>query len=59
MIIAYNTLDDLGAGDDGNESEEANQESENRGIVILDATCAPQNINYLQDINLPNEARGS
>ena len=25
--------------------------------MILDATCAPQNISYPQDINLLNEAR--
>lgn len=29
----------------------------NSGTMILDATCAPQNIAYPQDINLLNEAR--
>ena len=27
------------------------------GTLILDATCAPQNISYPQDVNLLNEAR--
>ena len=31
--------------------------TENKGTLILDATCAPQNIRFPQDINLPNEAR--
>ena len=30
---------------------------ENKGTLILDATCVPQNIAYPQDINLLNEAR--
>ena len=29
----------------------------NSGTLILDATCAPQNISYPQDVNLLNEAR--
>lgn len=53
MIIAYNAPDDpppTGGGD--------NEESEkNSGTLILDATCAPQNISYPQDVNLLNEAR--
>lgn len=57
MIIAYNIPDDPGPGDGDKESEETVQESENRGTVILDATCAPQNITYPQDVNLLNEAR--
>ncbi len=32
-------------------------ESENEGTLILDATCAPQNIKYPQDIELLNESR--
>ena len=31
--------------------------SKNSGTLIIDATCAPQNIKYPQDINLLNEAR--
>jgi len=53
MVIAYNAPDDpppTGGGD--------NEESEkNSGTLILDATCAPQNISYPQDVNLLNEAR--
>jgi len=30
---------------------------ENKGDIIIDATCAPQNIRYPQDISLLNEAR--
>lgn len=54
MIIAYNAPDDLpptGGGDDNEES------ATNSGTFILDATCAPQNISYPQDVNLLNEAR--
>ena len=70
MIAAYNAPDDptdgdsdnSNSGDSGNtETTNADQagstESENKGTLILDATCAPQNISYPQDINLLNEAR--
>lgn len=51
--------------DDGNEdgnntSEQSGNlknETENRGTLIVDATCAPQNIRFPQDIELLNEAR--
>lgn len=54
MIIAYNSPDvppPTGGGDDTEEDET------NAGTLILDATCAPQNISYPQDVNLLNEAR--
>ena len=58
MIIAYNTPDDPGAGGGGGKgSDIAPDRLENRGTIILDASCAPQNISYPQDINLLNEAR--
>ena len=58
MIIAYNTPDDPGPGDgDGSDLGGETEESANSGTIILDATCAPQNISYPQDINLLNEAR--
>ena len=57
MIIAYSTPDDLGPGSGGELSDESDEGCENRGTVILDATCAPQNISYPQDVNLLNEAR--
>lgn len=56
MIAEYNSPQDPppgGGGDDGDESSV----TENSGTVILDATCAPQNISFPQNINLLNEAR--
>lgn len=54
MIIAYNAPEDPPpTGGEG-----INEESgTNSGTLILDATCAPQNISYPQDVNLLNEAR--
>ena len=57
MIIAYNTPDDPGPGSGGETPAGSPEESENSGTIILDATCAPQNISYPQDVNLLNEAR--
>ena len=57
MIIRYNHPDDPGPGR-GDASKSGEEESSgNSGTLILDATCAPQNIAYPQDINLLNEAR--
>ena len=65
MIIEYNMPDD--SDDDNNDSGSGTGEnaviveeydtSKNSGTLIIDATCAPQNIKYPQDINLLNEAR--
>jgi hypothetical protein len=38
-------------------TENQEKEKENIGTLIVDATCAPQNIKYPTDINLLNEAR--
>ena len=68
MIVAYNDPDDSSDDDSnggGNSADNTNTENdkqsacepENEGTLILDATCAPQNIAYPQDINLLNEAR--
>ncbi len=58
MLIAYNTPDNPEPGDGGgNDSDAALNEPKNSGTIILDATCAPQNINYIQDVNLLNEVR--
>lgn len=58
MIIAYNTPDDdPPAGGSGGDGESDDTPVENKGTLILDATCAPQEIAYPQDINLLNEAR--
>lgn len=41
----------------GETSPEPSEHSDNKGTLILDATCAPQNIAFPQDIQLLNEAR--
>lgn len=41
-----------GGADEGSDAQE-----DNKGTLILDATCAPQNIEFPQDINLLNETR--
>ena len=60
MIIKYNLPDDPGNGasSGGTDHPEGSDDpAENKGTLILDATCAPQNIAYPQDISLLNEAR--
>ena len=66
MIIEYNSQqnyqdddNDDGSGDVGQSEQhhDSSDDSENAGTLILDATCAPQNIKYPQDIELLNEAR--
>ena len=63
IIIAYNAQQDddnsdAGSGDVGrSDQQDSATGSENTGTLILDATCAPQNIKYPQDIELLNEAR--
>jgi len=37
--------------------DDGNKEESNKGDLIVDATCAPQNIRYPQDLSLLNEAR--
>lgn len=44
-------------GGDGESKTEPEQEPENKGTLMLDATCAPSNIRYPQDFSLLNEAR--
>ena len=41
----------------GTAETDNSQASENRGTLMLDATCAPSNIRYPQDFSLLNEAR--
>lgn len=63
MIAEFNSIDDDHHSDGGNGTDESNkpensgEDSKNEGTLILDATCAPQNISYPQDVNLLNEAR--
>ena len=58
MIIAFNTPDDP-TPSGGKPTDEATpaEGEENTGTLVLDATCAPQNIKYPQDVSLLNEAR--
>ena len=44
-------------GKDVSQRVSARQVSDNKGTLILDATCAPVNIRYPQDVSLLNEAR--
>lgn len=46
MILDYNRSDDLGPGSGTDVTEEASAKKKNSGTIILDATCAPQNISY-------------
>jgi len=69
LIIEYNTpiednepeSSDEESSDDpsvsGKQLEEKKPESDNKGTLILDATCAPQYIRFPQDISLLNEGR--
>ena len=63
MIIEYNTQkndhDDDDHDGDANDSDHHGKTdaSANAGTLILDATCAPQQIKYPQDFELLNEAR--
>ena len=60
MILDYNSPDDPGDDDpNGSPSGSPDESSSksNSGTLMLDATCAPQNIEYPQDINLLNQSR--
>lgn len=41
----------------GGDYERGDMQEDNKGTLILDATCAPQNIKFPQDSNLLNETR--
>lgn len=57
MILAFNTPDDPTPGGGSAPDTAGTDIGENAGTLILDATCAPQNISFSQDVNLLNEAR--
>ena len=63
IIIGGDDGDPAAGGDDGDptaggwEADGAGVEGGNAGTLILDATCAPQDIRYPQDVSLLNEAR--
>ena len=44
-------------GSGGGDDPESQQATENKGQLILDATCAPADIHYPTDVRLLNEAR--
>ena len=56
-----NDSGDSGNDGDGGQAEESqddeSKEEKNEGTMILDATCAPQNIRFPTDASLLNEAR--
>ena len=55
LIIAKAVRKDESYNDNDDDSDES--EPPNSGSLIVDATCAPQNIRYPQDTSLLNEAR--
>ena len=59
MIIVYNHPDDHtpGGTTESADPESPVEGSDNKGTLILDATCVTQYIAFPQDINLLNEAR--
>ena len=60
MIIRFNHPNDpnppSGSGDPADHKEQEEQR-QNKGTLMIDATCAPQYIAFPQDINLLNEVR--
>ncbi len=56
MIAEYNTPNDP-PPTGGNGDDASNGNHGNYGTLILDATCAPQQISFPQDVNLLNEGR--
>ncbi len=60
MIIENNKHDDdntPSGGNDNGSSDKDESDNGNAGTMIIDASCAPQKIEFPQDINLLNEAR--
>lgn len=49
--------DEVEDEDDDDDSDNHSEAGENSGTMIVDATCAPSNIRYPQDVSLLNEAR--
>lgn len=59
-LLAHKDDDQSGPPPSGKGTEEgsiAKEEGANKGTLAIDATCAPANIRYPQDISLLNEAR--
>lgn len=56
-MILRNAKEHQAKEDDDDDSEQTPGTGGNRGTMIVDATCAPSNIRYPQDVSLLNEAR--
>lgn len=56
MIIDHNRPNDPPPANGTDKTDGADEQSSNERTLILDATCAPQNNAYPQDVNLLNEA---
>ncbi|MGN0350215.1 MAG: IS5 family transposase [Roseburia sp.] len=56
-LLARKDDDDNTPSASGDFSDSKNEEQEKQGTLMLDATCAPVNIRYPQDVSLLNEAR--
>ena len=57
-LLAHKDDDNNTPPSSGNcDDNDTSTEDENKGTLTLDATCAPANIRYPQDISLLNEAR--
>ena len=57
-LLAHKDDDNNTPPSSGNSDDnEASKEATNKGTLTLDASCAPANIRYPQDISLLNEAR--
>lgn len=57
MIVRHNHPDEPPTNNGEGTDPDGKEDGGNKGTLILDASCAPQNIAYPQDINLLNEAR--
>lgn len=57
MIEINELVIDKALGKGGDTDTDNDNDNQNGGTLIVDATCAPQNIKYPQDVELLNEAR--
>jgi hypothetical protein len=56
-ILQFNKVNDDKADDDNDDNDDNNDDKPNSGTLILDATCAPQEIKFPTDTELLNDAR--
>lgn len=57
MLLAFNTLNAPTTDDGSNSDTTQTDTGKNNVTLILDAAGAPQNLSFLQDVNLLNKAR--